>query len=175
MDELETVSEVDSFADVFFHGVFSTPASFTGVNESVDWEKKKYSLDNERVVERIFSIEDFSGVVCLSSIESVRSELSFYPLSRFLLFGEYSVNESDVIAFSHVQDLIRVYACVVQLKRYEKEVSHRVVSDVDEELIDRVNRKMNKRQNMLNKLSYDKVECGVEIDANDIVEIIRFN
>lgn len=173
MSELETVLSVSDINSMCFCGDFYFKPSFVGVNTSVEWEKSEYELHNERVVERMFSIDEFSKIVFLSDVDDVLEDICFHPLTSKLLVGGSCVRETSNMVFYNVQDLIRVYSAVVQLKRYEKEISHRVVSDAAEDYIERINRKINSKRGEIDELSGRKADSELVVNKQNIDKIIN--
>lgn len=160
----------EEFATTYLQEGFAIPPSYTSVDENASWEKRQYELSNVRIVERLFSLESINYGVKIRDTGLIEDDVPFQPLNSLLIASGVDASDEGTVVLRGVGDFVRVYALMVQKKRYEKELSHRVVSDVEEKHIQAINRKLNEKT-IKNNLSNSYAD-EVVLDS-DGVESIR--
>ena len=141
--EVECLPE--QFVTAYLEERFVVPPSYASIDESIGWEKQQYEVSNVRIVERIFSLEGINYAVKIGDLGLIENDVPFQPLHSLLIASGVDTSSADSVVVSDVDDFSRVYALMLQKKRYEKELSHRVVSDVSEKHIQAMNRKLNEK------------------------------
>lgn len=156
---ISTVEEFKSFLPYSPSGTFVLPPD---VNDNVSGEQATdgYTLNYNEVFEKMLDFSDGMLVVKTSDVASGYS----YP-GEELILCRTETDEEEIYerCIENVCGVNQLFAHVVMLVKYQRELSNIILDDKKETYINRVERKVNREEKKINKLVHKSGVMSVSV------------